>query len=70
MKLISAVSGTLGDGPQRPRAGKPSRGHAPQPGHRPAQPPTAVHPDRPRPQGAGPRPPSLFIHGIVVRSTS
>jgi hypothetical protein len=24
---------TLGDGPQRPRAAKPSRGHAPQPGH-------------------------------------
>ncbi len=44
---------TPGDGPQRTRAAKPSRGHAPQPGHRPAQPPVAAHPDRPRPQGAG-----------------
>ena len=56
---------TPGDGPQRPRAAKPSRGHAPQPGHRPAQPPVAAHPDRPRPQGAGLRPPAPFILSAV-----
>ena len=56
---------TPGDGPQRPRAAKPSRGHAPQPGHRPAQPPVAAHPDRPRPQGAGLRPPAPFLLSAV-----
>ena len=54
-----------GGGQQRPRVAKPSRGHAPQPGHRPAQPPVAAHPDRPRPQGAGLRPPAPFILSAV-----
>jgi len=35
---------TPGDGPQRPRAAKPSRGKGPHTGRRPAQPRVAAHP--------------------------
>ena len=60
---------TPGDGPQRPRPAKPSRGHAPQPGHQPAQPCAAAHPDRPRPQVAGLRP-CLSIPFCVAETTN
>jgi len=69
LPLTSLTSGLRirrkpGGGPHRPRAAKPSQGHAPQSGHRPVQPRAAAHPDRPRPPGAGLRPscPHLPIH--------
>ena len=54
-----------GVGQQRPRVAKPSRGHAPQPGHRPVQPRAAAHPDRPRPPGAGLRP-SRSMSSLII----
>ena len=54
---ITAVSR---DGPQRPRAAKPSRGNGPHTGRRRGQPCAPAHPDRPAPRAPASGPPSPF----------